>query len=531
MVRRVRLTGRVLVLSASVALLPTAARAQDVPPPYVAVLDGQASLIHGDQSDNIFVNAPLVAGDRLETASGRVDILFPDGTTLDLDESSRLDIESPTLFRLMAGQLLLTVGGVPGAARGVPYQVDTPQASIATAGPGAYRVSAMPYADGPLTQLAVLRGTATLATDRGSVRVDAGRLSLAGDHDQPSMPQPFNTARVDAFDRWTASIRDSRVATASARRYLPPELQIYGSVLDRNGDWRYLSPYGYVWYPRVVSTWRPYYFGRWAPYPGYGWTWIGTTIWSWPTHHYGRWGFTAGSWFWIPDRRWGPGWVSWASAPGYVGWSPLGFDGSPVFALTASLAIVQPDTGWVFVASDHFGRAWYADRFAVAPRSLPRGARFVARNDAPVRLPSRPEPPSRVGIHAGPPTGLRSPGGVHAIERGPVGGAPGGAPPGDGSRRQRQLAPAPGFRGPQTAQPRFEVGGPDGRRGSADENRQPGIGSPAPPRREPGARPDRAAPRATPHDDAAPPSSHEERAAPKRGGSDRGNGKARPRPQ
>jgi Family of unknown function (DUF6600)/FecR protein len=527
MARRVRLLGPSLILLA-VALLPATVRAQELPPPYVAVLDGQATLIHGGQSDGVFVNAPLVAGDQIETSSGRVDILFADGTTLDLDESSRLDIESPLLFRLMAGQILLTVGGVPGAGQAVRYQVDTPQASIATAGPGAYRVSAMQYADGPLTQLAVLRGTASLATDRGSVRVDAGRLSLAGDRDQPSMPQPFNTARVDAFDRWTASIRDGRVATASARQYLPPDLQIYGSVLDRNGDWRYLSPYGYVWYPRVVATWRPYYFGRWAPYAGYGWTWIGTTVWSWPTHHYGRWGVSAGSWFWIPDAHWGPGWVSWASAQGYVGWSPLGFDGQPVFPLIANLTLVQPSTSWVFVASDHFGRTWYADRFAVAPRSLPRGARFVARGDAPVRLPSRPEAPSRVGVRPVLPGGGPSRG-VRAIERGPVGRPPSGPSPSFRPPRQGEppIAPRPGS---QTAQPRFEVGGSRDRRGGANESREPGIGSQPPPRAQPRARSERAGSRAAPRDDANPPPPREQRAAPKRG-DERGKQKAHPRPQ
>ena len=41
----------------------------------------------------------------------------------------------------------------------------------------------------------------------------------------------------------------------------------------------------------------------------------------------------AGSGF--PGRTWGPAWVSWASAPDYVSWCPLGFDGRPVFALSA----------------------------------------------------------------------------------------------------------------------------------------------------------------------------------------------------
>jgi hypothetical protein len=310
-----RRLGLAFALSASL-LLPGRARAQDAPPPYVAVLDGQATLIHDGQADDAFVNVPLVEGDRLETSTGRVDILFPDGTTLDLDESSQLDVQSPTLFRLMAGRLLLTIARTAeSGTTAAPYQIDTPVASVETEGPGSYRVSAIPYSDGPVTELAVLRGQASLTTDAGDVQVGAGRVSTASDRGRPSLPQPFNSARFDAFDRWAASVQAGRVTTADARRYLPPDLQVYGGLLGRNGDWRYLAPYGYVWYPRVAPTWRPYYYGRWAPYPIYGWTWIGATLWSWPTHHYGRWGF-AGGWYWIPDRRWGPGWSAGRRRPG-----------------------------------------------------------------------------------------------------------------------------------------------------------------------------------------------------------------------
>ena len=66
-------------------------------------------------------------------------------------------------------------------------------------------------------------------------------------------------------------------------------------------------------------------------YARFGWTWIGGGAWGWPTHHYGRWGVSgAGAWFWIPGAQWGPAWVSWAVAPDYVSWCPLGCDNRPV---------------------------------------------------------------------------------------------------------------------------------------------------------------------------------------------------------
>jgi hypothetical protein len=102
------------------------------------------------------------------------------------------------------------------------------------------------------------------------------------------------------------------------------------------GSWRHEPSYGYVWYPRVDVGWRPYYYGRWARLRPWGWTWVAGDPWGWPTHHYGRWGFSAGAWFWIPGGHWGPAWVSWAYAPGYVSWCPLGWNNRPVFYFNAS---------------------------------------------------------------------------------------------------------------------------------------------------------------------------------------------------
>jgi hypothetical protein len=109
----------------------------------------------------------------------------------------------------------------------------------------------------------------------------------------------------------------------------------------------------------VAVGWRPYYYGRWSHLRPWGWTWIGHDPWAWPTHHYGRWGFSAGVWFWIPGRHWGPSWVSWAYAPGYVSWCPLGWNNRPVFGF-ASVNVFggrryTPWHGWTVVPHRRFG--------------------------------------------------------------------------------------------------------------------------------------------------------------------------------
>jgi hypothetical protein len=365
--------------------VPPMQDASGPPPAHIAVVDGDATIERDGQSRAAMANVPFVPGDHLRTTTGRVEVLFPDGTALDVDQNSGVDLQSPILIRLVSGRLILVVAGAsdPGAA--LRYQIDTPAASAATDGAGEYRVAVLNGRSGIETELAVLRGSAALATERGSMPMRAGERAVARDNEAPSFPQAFNSARFDAFDQWSAQQQNERTGAASSQ-YLPQDLQMYGGAMDRYGSWEYTAPYGYTWYPTVAPDWRPYYAGYWAPYQPWGWTWIGADIWAWPTHHYGRWGFGRNRWFWIPGRTWGPAWVSWASAPGYVSWCPLGFDGRPVFGLSAGFG--HDGGGWTVVPRTSFGRHARVDRFAVRTDRIPvAAASFVAHRRSPVDVP------------------------------------------------------------------------------------------------------------------------------------------------
>ena len=141
--------------------------------------------------------------------------------------------------------------------------------------------------------------------------------------------------------------------------------------------------YGYVWYPSVAVDWRPYYYGRWVTLRPYGWTWVGADPWAWPTHHYGRWGFSASRWFWIPGRSWGPAWVSWAYAPGYVSWCPLGFNNRAVLQFGFNFGY-DPWRAWTVVPYRSFG-VGYVNVHYVAGRTFDVRTRsaFVPRYTAP----------------------------------------------------------------------------------------------------------------------------------------------------
>jgi hypothetical protein len=351
-------------------------------PPHVAYIDGAVTLEREGQAELATANVPVVAGDRIATAAGRIEVIFPDGTVLDVDESSVIEFLAAGLLRLSEGRVLLTVSGANDPNRAPHYQIDTPVASVRTDSPGEFRIAASGARDASQTELAVLRGYATLVTDRGTTSIRAGEKMVAFDNGSISSTLSFNSARFDPFDRWTAERREARVGTQSAQ-YLPNDLRMYSGTFDRNGSWQYDASYGYVWYPTVDAAWQPYYDGYWSPMRSYGWTWIGATVWSWPTHHYGRWGHSRGSWFWIPGRTWGPAWVSWASAPGYVSWCPLGFDSRPLFGLSAG--VNSSRAGWVVVPRTSFGyRGYSVNHHSVSPGHLPRATTFTALQTAPV---------------------------------------------------------------------------------------------------------------------------------------------------
>ncbi len=324
------------------------------PPAHVAVVDGAATLERDGQPDTAPLNMPLLAGDRIRTANGRVEILFGDASVLHLDTDTTVDFQSDELVRLLAGRVRLEI---PGVERSVSYRIDAPWASAQITRSGEYRVGIVSGDRGTEIELDVLRGAAELVNELGRTPLVAGERAFARAQAAPSYAYVYNSAAWDAFDQWSEARRDERLGASS--QYLPDSVRPYAASFDTYGSWQYASSYGYVWYPRVDVGWRPYYNGRWATVRPYGWTWIGADPWAWPTHHYGRWGFSAGLWFWIPGRSWGPAWVSWVYAPGYVSWCPLGWNNRPVIQFAAfSARGSDPWRAWTVAPQRQFNTGY-----------------------------------------------------------------------------------------------------------------------------------------------------------------------------
>ena len=89
-------------------------------------------------SETAPASMPLLAGDRLRTQGGRVEVLFADGSTLHLDANTLVDFQSDDVIRLLNGRVRLNIAG---ATRSVAYRIDAPAAWVRLATAGEYRVA------------------------------------------------------------------------------------------------------------------------------------------------------------------------------------------------------------------------------------------------------------------------------------------------------------------------------------------------------------------------------------------------------
>ena len=507
-----RLPVALLILLALVTSSPLFAQVQQqpdpVPPPsaHVAFVDGFATIEREGEVEAVEAGTPLVDGDRLETSSGRLELLFEDGSTLYIDEFSRLDVLSSRFLRLVTGGLTFDVSSGGGVSSGVLYELDTPAVSVAVNTPGEYRILAqedrartvgVPGAVDPtVTTVEVVRGSVGLTSDIGRTNLRAGEQSVVRNGEPPGFPVRFNSAQSTPFSHWIELRRSDRRDVSASRPYLPQDVQAYATEFDRYGTWAVEAEVGTVWYPTVGGGWRPYHNGRWSWIPRYGWTWVGHDTWAWPTHHYGRWGLnTRGSWYWIPGRHWSPASVSWAIGSTFVSWCPLGLNGQPVIGFSTGPSYVynrvfDPDFAWTTIPGHSFGTSVVAGHIAIA------GRRYVDRHHEPYVLQHwSPPRPNRGSPRF---TTRRDSPEFTSRRFGPDRGPRGNRNPGDGTRNDRPGPNQPGVVVPnqpgvvpptRMAVPRSSIGMPasqlppagDGPRGAGSRVMTPrGVNTPAP---------------------------------------------------
>src|SRR5690606_12670699 len=97
------------------------------------------------------------------------------------------------------------------------------------------------------------------------------------------------------------------------------DIDWFVQVLAPYGTWTVDATYGRVFVP-YDEGYEPYRDGRWT-WRDDDWYWESAEPFGEVVCHYGRWLYRD-RWVWVPDTRWGPGWVSWRHAPGVIGWAP-----------------------------------------------------------------------------------------------------------------------------------------------------------------------------------------------------------------
>jgi hypothetical protein len=446
------LLGLALVVPQSAGAQSNTRHAPGQPVPlYVAAVEGSVDLTRNGERDALTENAVLVPGDRLHADRGRLEVRDDAGHEIYVDEASIVDVLSETAIRLMAGSL--RIAATANARDG--FRIDAPNATVTLVAPGEYRLRVAAGLRTDETELHVREGHAELATDRGTVEVSRGQVSVARGTSAPDPPVMARDTRDD-LDAW-ADTRAGAYGPSASSASLPPQIASYGAVLDQHGTWAEEPQYGAVWYPSVTADWRPYAYGTWDHAGYYGSVWVGLDPWAWPTHHYGRWGWN-GAWYWVPGTVWGPAWVTWGVSAGYVGWCPLGWNNLPVFGFSVGYF------GGGYGSYGHYDRGYYGHGWTVVPHDRFRPGVPVWRHSVDHRgwsahersafVTQRVPPAYRDGAgRGGYPTGGRGGSGAHyAVPR--YSGSTSGSPrrPGGTSLRPAPGAPQ-GFTSPRAGGP------------------------------------------------------------------------------
>jgi hypothetical protein len=293
----------------------------------ISYMEGNVSFQHTSDVDwtAASINLPLQPGDRIYTGpGGRAEIEFDEGSVLRLAEQTDIQFlslnEEIIQIRILTGLSSLTVLSEAN------FEADTPAAAFIVLSKGVYRFDTKDNGD---TDAIVRKGALDAVSHRFVHRIDSGeQMFITAEENSSYHLSRYD--RRDGWDEWTDRRNADAIARAS-RKYLPNNVYVGASDLDRYGHWVNVESYGVAWVPYSVGvSWSPYSVGRWCYRPVWGWTWVSYEPWGWLPYHYGRWyRSTSYGWCWLPGPSfsfnfWSPGLVTFYYGPTWVSWCPLG---------------------------------------------------------------------------------------------------------------------------------------------------------------------------------------------------------------
>jgi hypothetical protein len=293
----------------------------------ISYMEGYVSFQHTSDVDwtAASINLPLQPGDRIYTGpGGRAEIEFDEGSVLRLAEQTDIQFlslnEEIIQVRILTGLSSLTVLSEAN------FEIDTPAAAFIVLREGVYRFDTKGNGD---TDAIVRKGALDAVSHRFVHRIDSGeQMFITAEENSSYHLSRYD--RRDAWDEWTDR-RNADAIARTSRKYLPDNVYVGVSDLDRHGRWITVESYGVAWVPFSVSaSWSPYSVGRWCYRPVWGWTWVSYEPWGWLPYHYGRWYRSVSyGWCWLPGPSfsfnfWSPGLVTFYHGPTWVSWCPLG---------------------------------------------------------------------------------------------------------------------------------------------------------------------------------------------------------------
>lgn len=326
---------------------------------------------------------PFTQGDRIRVGAGSRAELHAGAHALRLQGPAELSIEAldddDLRLTLQQGSLNLRVRELGSHER---IEVSTQNLALLVDQPGELRIDV----DADSTRVAARAGSATLFGENGESTslAPAQQARYVGRNLQAVLLQ--GSGPRDALDQWAAERNQAEEQSISAQ-YLSRETLGY-QELDAYGDWSSHAEYGTVWYPRVPAAgWAPYRNGQWRWVAPWGWTWFDDARWGFAPFHYGRWVQIGPRWAWAPGARgqrpiYSPALVEFAGQPAP---RPPGFGRHRT-----------PGTDWVPLGP---GQRWQPSP-GFGPRYPDRVNRDLVPRD-PVRRTMRERPPgSELGLPA-----------------------------------------------------------------------------------------------------------------------------------
>lgn len=326
----------------------------------LSLVQGDVNIKRGETGEltPAVVNAPLTAGDRLQTGNGsRAEVQLDSANLVRLGPNTDLGLAVLEYHRaqlqLGAGTVIFRVLRNSTTA----VEVDTTSVGFRPTGEGEFRLAVLQ--DGS-TQIAARSGNGEIFGPRGSQELPQGQAILVrGNADDPEFREIAEAPR-DQFDEWSAE-RDSELLQSRSYQYVSADVA-GADDLDRYGQW-VPSQYGQVWTPQgEAADWSPYSTGQWAWQDYYGWSWVDSAPWGWAPYHYGRWFRNEGyGWCWWPGALrssylWSPAVV------GFFGWGGFGA-GIGVGGGLGWVALAPFETYHRWWGPGWYGRGWGTSRF------------------------------------------------------------------------------------------------------------------------------------------------------------------------